>query len=68
MLTFLSYSASVEKISKLFFQMGAQVYSVPGQTEGTRKAFWNGKAQTYPLNYILQKGVMLAIIIECSSS
>ena len=48
--------------------MGAQVYSVPGQTEGTRKAFGNGKAQTYPLNYILQKGVMLAIIIECSSS
>ena len=25
--------------SKLFFQIRAQVYSVPGQTEGKRKAF-----------------------------
>ena len=28
-----------KKISKLFFQISAQVYSVPGQTEGRRKVF-----------------------------
>ena len=28
-----------KQISMLFFQMSAQVYSVPGQTEGRRKAF-----------------------------
>ena len=28
-----------KQISKLFFQMSAQLYSVPGQTEGRRKAF-----------------------------
>ena len=34
----------LKQTSKFFFQMNAQVYSVPGQTEGRRKAFWNGKA------------------------
>ena len=28
-----------KQISKLFFQMSVQVYFVPGQTEGRRKAF-----------------------------
>ena len=28
----------------LFFQMSAQVYSVPGQTEGRRKAFLEWKS------------------------
>ena len=32
-----------KQIRKLFFQMSAQVYSVPGQTEGRRKAFLDWK-------------------------
>ena len=35
--------------------MSAQVYFVPGQTEG-RRPFWNGKALTYPMNYLLHVG------------
>ena len=34
------YTGSFQnQISKLFFQMSARVYPVPGQTEGRRKAF-----------------------------
>ena len=33
-----------KQIRKLFFQMSAQVYSVPGQTEGRRKAFLECKS------------------------
>ena len=32
-----------KQISKLFFQMSAQVYSVPGRTKGRRKAFLEWK-------------------------
>ena len=49
-------------ISKLFFQMSVRVYSVPGQTEGTRKAFWSEQTQIYPLNCLLHMGVMLTNI------
>ena len=41
--------------------MSAQVYSVPGQTEGEGKPSWGGKAQTYPLNYLFHMGVKLTI-------
>ena len=36
--------------------MSAQVYSVPGQTEGKGKAFleW-GKAESYPINHLLHE-------------
>ena len=37
-----------KQISKLFFQISALVYSVPGQTEGRRKAFFEwGNTQSY---------------------
>ena len=44
---------------KLFFQMSAQVYSFPGQTEGRRKAFleWGN-----PQSYLWGEGLMLSII------
>ena len=43
--------------------MSTQVHSTPGQTEGRKKAFLDGKAQTYPMKYILHHvGVMLTII------
>ena len=51
-----------KQTSKLFFQMSAQVYSVPSQTEGEGRPFWNRETQTYPLNYLLHVGVMLTII------
>ena len=38
--------------------MSGQVYSIPDQTEGRRKAFLEW---TYPLNYLLHVGVMLTI-------
>ena len=40
------------KISKIFFQMSAQVYSVPAQTEGRRKAFleWKSIDSSYELS------------------
>ena len=43
-----------KKISKLFFQMSAQVYSVPGQTERRRKAFLEWKS--IDLSYKLLHG------------
>ena len=43
--------------------MSAQVYSVPGQSEGRKGgSSWNGKAKTYPINHLLHVGVMLTII------
>ena len=33
-----------KQISKLFLQISTQVYSVPGQTEGKRKAFFESKS------------------------
>ena len=34
--------------------MNDQVYSIPGQTEVKKgRPFWNGKAYTYPMNYLL---------------
>ena len=35
---------ALKQISKLFFQMSAQVYSVPSQTEGRRKAILEWKS------------------------
>ena len=40
--------------------MSAQIYSVPDKTEG--RSFWNGKAETCPINYFLHVRVMLTII------
>ena len=40
--------------------MSAQVYYVPGQTEGRRKAVLEWK--DYPINYLLHVGIMLTII------
>ena len=37
-LLYLCRNREYPKRSKLFFQMSAQVYSVPGQTEGRKKA------------------------------
>ena len=37
--TWMGYSFKIKSINKLFFQMSAQVYSVPRQTEGRRKTF-----------------------------
>ena len=34
----------LQQTSKFFFQMNAQVYSVPGQTEGRRKSFLEWKS------------------------
>ena len=41
-----------KKISKIFFQMSAQVYSAPAQTEGRRKAFleWKSIDSSYELS------------------
>ena len=40
--------------------MSVQVYSVPRQTEGRRKAFFGmEKHYTYPMNYLLYVGVIL---------
>ena len=33
-----------KQINKLFLQISTQVYSVPGQTEGKRKAFFEWKS------------------------
>ena len=42
---------SFKQVSKLFFQISAQVYSVPGPTEGRRKAFLEWKSiDLYPIN------------------
>ena len=42
-----------KQISKVFFQMSAQVYSIPDQTEGRRKAFLKCIDLSYhlPLTY-----------------
>ena len=37
--TWMGYSFKIKSINKLFFQMNAQVYSAPRQTEGRRKTF-----------------------------
>ena len=42
--------------------MRAQLYSVPVQTEGRRKAFLKWKSIDYRINYLLHVGVMLTII------
>ena len=37
--------------------MSAQVCSVPGQTDGRGKAFFEwGKTYSYPINYLLHEG------------
>ena len=42
---------SFKQVSKLFFQISAQVYSVPGPTEGRRKAFLEWKSiDLYSIN------------------
>ena len=40
------------KISKLFFQISAQLYSVPGQNEVEGRPPWIGQAKIYHLNYL----------------
>ena len=30
--------------------------------KGEERPFWNGKARTYPVNYVLHVGIMLAIL------
>ena len=42
--------------------MRVQVYFVPCQTMGEGWPFWSERAYIYPLNYLLQVGVMSAII------
>ena len=42
--------------------MSAQVYPVPGQTEGRSKAFLEWKSIDVSINYLLHVGVMLTII------
>ena len=42
--------------------MGAQVNSVPSQTEGIRKTFFEWASIYYPLNYLLHVDVMLTVI------
>ena len=42
--------------------MNAQVYSVPGQTEGRMKAYLEWQAYIYPLDYLFHVGVMSTII------
>ena len=32
--------------------------------KGEERLFWNEKAETYPMNYFLQVGVMLTIVKE----
>ena len=53
-----------KQISNLFFQISDQVYSVPGQTEGRRKAFleWKSTVLSNKMNFLLHLGVMLTII------
>ena len=51
--TFLSvYSLYLKQISKLFSQMSAQVYSIPRETEGIKKAFleWKSIELSYELS------------------
>ena len=45
MFKFLSTLPAWEEISKLFFQMSAQVYTVPDQTEGKSKTFLEWKTR-----------------------
>ena len=44
--------------------MSAQVYSVPGQTEGRSNAFLEWKSIDLSHNYLLHVGVMLNIIYK----
>ena len=50
-----------KQISKLFFQLSATVYPVPGQTEGRQKAFLDWK-DTDLSSYFLHVGLLLTII------
>ena len=43
----------LKQISKLFFQTSSQVYSVPGQTEGRKKAFLEWKSIDLSIKYLL---------------
>ena len=65
MLTIKISHATIKKlskqISKLFFQLSTQEYSVPGQTERKRKTFLEWKSIHLPSN-LLHVSVMLTII------
>ena len=43
--------------------MSAQVYSVPGQTEGSRKAFFEQTSIDLSSKLSLTYGIMLAIVV-----
>ena len=49
----------VFKASKLFIQMNAQLFLLPGKTEGRGKAFlkWKGKNLSYELSLTLEDNV-----------
>ena len=42
--------------------MSAQVYSFLAKLKGEGRPFWNVKAYTYLINYLLHVGVLLTII------
>ena len=46
-----------KQISKLLFQMSAQVYYLSGQTEGRKKAFFGGGASIDLSSKLLDKSV-----------
>ena len=44
--------------------MSTQIYSIPSQTEGRRKAFLEWKSVNFDLNYLLHVGVITLTIIK----
>ena len=53
----------MKQINKFFFKMSVQVYSVPGQTKGRGKAFWNGeKHSLIKIISYMGEDVMLTIM------
>ena len=51
-----------KQISKLFFQMSAQVFLLLVKLKWEERPFWNRKVRTYPINYFLHVGVILTIM------
>ena len=56
------YTELLKQTRKLFFQMSAQVYSVPGQTEGRREAFLEWKSIDLSYELPLTCGGIISII------
>ena len=55
-------SSFQNKLVSSSFKLVPKYILLQPKLKGEERPFWNGKARTYPMNYVLHVGIMLAVL------